>query len=85
MHFIGSVAAGFFNVDPYYILWDKADNDKIQKTKYSMTLDFADLRLKGKYKVRDVWRQKDLGTVGDRFTTKVPYHGVTFVKLTPAE
>lgn len=79
----GSVAVGFFNVDPYFILWNKADNDKIQQIKYNMQLNFAELNLKGKVRVRDLWRQKDLGVYAGQFSTDVAYHGVTFVKLTP--
>ncbi len=79
----GSVAVGFFHVDPYYILWDKSDGDKIQKARYAMTLNFADLKLTGEYTVHDLWRQKDIGVFTDQFSTDVAYHGVTFVKLTP--
>jgi len=50
-----------------------------------MTLDFAELHLKGKYKVRDLWRQKDIGIFDNHFSTQLAYHGVTFVKLTPVE
>jgi len=50
-----------------------------------MTLNFSELQLKGKYTVRDLWRQKDLGTFADQFSTEVAYHGVTFVKLTPVK
>ncbi len=81
----GSIAVGFFNVDPYFILWDKAEDEKIQKDKYNMTLDFAELHLKGKFKVRDLWRQKDIGIFDNQFSTQLAYHGVTFVKLTPIE
>lgn len=79
----GSVAVGFFNVDPYFILWNKEEGEAIQKKKYPMSLNFADLHLSGKIKVRDLWRQKDLGSFAGQFDTEVPYHGVTFVKLTP--
>jgi len=78
----GSIAVGFFNVDPYAILWNKDDSEKVQKAKYKMTLKLSDLHLKGKFTVRDLWRQKDMGTIEDSFTTEVAYHGVTFVKLT---
>ena len=79
----GSLAVGFFNNNPYEILWDKNDSEKVQKAKYKMTLQFADLDLKGKYKIRDLWRQKDLGIFENEFSTEVAYHGVTFVKITP--
>ena len=48
-----------------------------------MSLNFDELNLKGKFKVRDLWQQKELGTFSEQFTTEVAYHGVTFVKLTP--
>lgn len=81
----GSIAVGFFNVDPYFILWNQDESESIQKARYNMTLDFDEIQIKGKYKVRDLWRQKDLGIFNGRFTTDVAYHGVTFVKLTPTE
>jgi len=80
----GSIAVGFFHVNPYFILWNKEESETIQKKKYDMSLDFASLNLSGKVVVRDLWRQRDLGTFEGSFSTEVPYHGVTFVKLTPA-
>jgi alpha-galactosidase len=79
----GSIAVGFFNADPYSILWDQNEGEKVQRAKYKMSLLFSDLNLKGKFKVRDLWRQKDLGIFENEFTTEVAYHGVTFVKITP--
>ncbi|HVZ26967.1 MAG TPA: hypothetical protein VG842_12965, partial [Sediminibacterium sp.] len=32
-------------------------------------------------KLRDLWRQKDLGSFADTFDTKVPPHGVRLVRL----
>jgi alpha-galactosidase len=43
------------------------------------------LGLSGKQKVRDLWRQKDLGDRADRFEAKVPRHGVVLVRLWPAQ
>jgi len=34
--------------------------------------------------VRDLWRQKDLGTFDGGFETEVPRHGVVLVRLFPA-
>ncbi len=45
---------------------------------------WADVGLKGRHKVRDLWRQKDVGTYSERFSAKVPRHGVVLVKLTSA-
>ncbi len=79
----GSVAVGFFNVDPYFILWNKEEGEAIQKKKYPMSLNFGELHFSGNMKVYDLWRQKELGIFEGHFDTEVPYHGVTLVKLTP--
>jgi hypothetical protein len=39
------------------------------------------LRLGENYKVRDLWRQKDLGNFGTMFGTRVPPHGVTLIRI----
>ena len=36
-----------------------------------------------KYKVRDLWKQKDLGTASDKMSFDVPVHGVVLLRLTP--
>jgi alpha-galactosidase len=79
----GSVAAGMFNVDPYAVLWDQENGEKIQREKTTMNLQFSDLGLKGRFRVRDLWRQKDLGSFTGSFSSAIAYHGVTLVKLTP--
>jgi alpha-galactosidase len=66
----GSRAVGLFNL---------GDDEE------AVTASFADLKLTGKQVVRDLWRQKDLATVDDRFEASVPPHGVVLVKLTPAK
>jgi alpha-galactosidase len=50
------------------------------KTPAEVSIDFAELGLSGKQKVRDIWRQKDLGSFKTRFTSQVPAQGVTMVK-----
>ncbi len=45
------------------------------------TLLWKDLGLKGDRKVRDLWRQKDLGTFNGRFSAEVPRHGVVLVRV----
>jgi len=42
---------------------------------------WPELGLTGKQIVRDLWRQKDLGTCEREFTALVPRHGVVFVRL----
>ena len=37
--------------------------------------------MNGDFKVRDVWRQKNLGVFRNDFATEVPYHGVKLVRV----
>ncbi|HZT22765.1 MAG TPA: NPCBM/NEW2 domain-containing protein [Verrucomicrobiae bacterium] len=46
---------------------------------------FSDLGLTGKQRVRDLWRQKDLGEFTNQFSATVPHHGVVLVRMWPAE
>lgn len=46
-----------------------------------VTADFKDLGLNGKYIVRDLWRQKDIGTFDGAYRAFVPSHGVVLVKI----
>jgi alpha-galactosidase len=63
----GSKAIGLFN----------AGNDGIQKIKFSL----ADLHLTGKFVIRDLWRQKDLGYCDNESEFSVPQHGVLLLSL----
>lgn len=62
----GSVAVGMFN-----------RASKPVKVKVS----FDQIKLTGKLQVRDLWRQKNLGTFEKEFETTVPSQGVEMVKL----
>jgi len=64
----GSLAVGLFN------------RDEMDMT---VRVTWDELGIKGKRLVRDLWRQKDLGTVDGEFSHMVPRHGTVFVKLTP--
>jgi alpha-galactosidase len=46
-----------------------------------VTARWSDLGLSGSRIVRDLWRQKDLGTFTDQFQTAVPRHGVVLVRI----
>ncbi len=46
-----------------------------------MTIQWQDLGLTGKQQVRDLWRQKDLGTFDTHFSAKVPRHGVVLIQI----
>jgi hypothetical protein len=40
--------------------------------------------LDGSWKVRDLWRQKEIGSVTGSLSSEVAPHGVTFVRLASA-
>lgn len=47
----------------------------------TITADWKTLGLSGKHRVRDLWRQRDLGTFDDSFQVTVPRHGVVLVRI----
>ena len=51
----------------------------------NVTVNWSVLGLAGKQKVRDLWRQQDLGQFGDNFTTEVPRHGVVLIRVWPVK
>jgi alpha-galactosidase len=67
----GSKAAGMFNL-----------TDGVTRR---MVLRWSDLGIKGKYIVRDLWRQKDLGVFEDEFAAEVKPHGVVMISLRKAQ
>ena len=50
----------------------------------TVTADWAALGLAGKQKLRDLWRQQDLGPFEHKFLAMVHRHGVVLVRLVPA-
>jgi alpha-galactosidase len=50
-----------------------------------VVLNWADLKITGKFIVRDLWRQKDLGTFEGEFKTDVAQHGVVMLSLRKAK
>lgn len=64
----GEIAIGLFN---------KTDS------KREINATFKQLGLRGIQKMRDVWRQKELGEVSEKITATVNPHGVMLVKLYP--
>ena len=64
----GSKAVGLFNLD---------------RQPAKVTISWNDLGVSGEQRVRDLWRQKDLGKYSKQFETKVPRHGVSLIRLTP--
>jgi alpha-galactosidase len=65
----GSLTVGLFNMDSY-------------KHK-AIVIEWSKLGLKGKQRIRDLWRQKDLGIFQERFESNVSPHGVTLVRVIP--
>ncbi|HEY4063660.1 MAG TPA: NPCBM/NEW2 domain-containing protein [Puia sp.] len=76
----GSVAVGLFNMGNFgntpqsYFDWGTGRPERV-------SVDLARLGLRGSYKIRDVWRQKDLGVFDRDFGADVPYHGVLLVRM----
>ena len=46
---------------------------------------WSDLGINGRQTVRDLWRQKDLGTFDAQFAASVGRHGVVLIRLRPAQ
>jgi alpha-galactosidase len=63
----GSVALGLFN---------------LTREPRNMTADWNQLGLAGLQKVRDLWRQRDVGAYAKSFHSEVPPHGVIMVRVT---
>jgi alpha-galactosidase len=62
----GSKAVGLFN---------RGDGET------KVTAKWSDLALSGTHKVRDLWRQQDLGSFAEQFQASVPRHGVVLLKV----
>ncbi len=66
----GSVAVGLFN---------RAEIEQPVKVAWS------EIGLKGKQRVRDLWRQKDLGVIDTEYTAPVSRNGVVLVRVWPSD
>lgn len=56
-------------------LFNRGDEDG------EVTAKWSDLSLQGEHKVRDLWRQKDLGAFRDDFHLKVGGHGAELIRV----
>jgi alpha-galactosidase len=65
----GSIAVGLFN---------RGDQTA------TVTAEWSDLGIQGNQKVRDLWRQQDLGSFNGKFSSEVGRHGVVMVKISAA-
>ena len=50
-----------------------------------VTVNFASLGMVGDWRVRDLWRQKDLGTFTGSYSDEVWPHATTLVRMFPAD
>ena len=64
----GSLAVGLFN---------------LAEMPRQMKVDWPRLAVQGKQRVRDLWRQKDLGVFEGSYSAEVPRHGVMLIRLSP--
>ncbi|MBN8688305.1 MAG: putative Ig domain-containing protein [Chitinophagales bacterium] len=63
----GSKAVGLFNVSDDYA---------------TIKIKGTDLGLEGDFKIRDLWRQKELES-GNSYSSRIPAHGVVLLKIRP--
>lgn len=76
----GSYAVGLFNTDNYgttpqsYFRWN---NEKAKP----FVFNFEKVGLKGKWKLRDLWRGKNLGEYNGSFKADINYHGVVMLGM----
>lgn len=63
----GSKAIGIFNMDNLF--------------HHKTTLSWQTLALEGEHRVRDLWRQKDIGVLKDNFSTEIVPHGCMALRI----
>lgn len=66
----GSKAVGLFN-----------RNESPQK----VTAKWSDIGVTGRQRVRDLWRQRDIGEFSDSFQMQIPRHGAVMLRLSSAQ
>jgi alpha-galactosidase len=66
----GSHAVGFFN---------------LAQASQDISVTWAQLGLTGPQRVRDLWRQEDIGVAADKFTATVGRHGAVLIRVWPAK
>lgn len=64
----GSMAVGLFNLGDETV---------------PVSITWNELKLTGTQQVRDLWRQKNIGTQADGFSVDIPRHGVMLIRLIP--
>ena len=85
-------AAARVAVDSWTETWVKPMSDgsfvfallnKSRRTR-PVAAEFAHLGMEGEWRVRDLWRQKDVGLCTGRWGTEVPPHATTLIRAFPA-
>jgi alpha-galactosidase len=66
----GSLAVGLFSL---------AENRR------EVTIHWEELGIRGFQRVRDVWRQKDMGVMDEAYSVQIARHGVMLVRLWPTD
>lgn len=66
----GTLAIGLFNID---------------SLQTQVGILWEQLGIKGNYRVRDLWRQKDLGVFSTGFSSEIPPHGVVLIRIKKAK
>ena len=51
------------------------------KTDAEMSVDWSEIQISGKQKVRDLWHQRDLGISNLKFSASVPAQGVVMIRI----
>ena len=80
----GSRAVGLFFTDNRERKTPADYFDWALSEKTGIGFNASDIGITGKFRVRDVWRQKDLGEFDTHFETEVPYHGVVLLNVRQA-
>jgi alpha-galactosidase len=70
----GSIAVGLFN---------RGETETVVSVKWGPWGNLPTSEVGTTFRVRDLWRQRDLGEFKDSFETKVASHGVVLIRLIP--
>jgi hypothetical protein len=55
----------------------------LDDTAQAVKVDLTHLGLRGKVRVRDLWKKKDAGVYKKQYSQKIPAHGAALLRLTP--
>lgn len=77
----GSMAVAIFNIgkDNPVEAFNWSNDDR----KLNITVGADQIGVSGTHKIRDLWKQRDIGTFNEYFGAQVPWHGVVLLKIWP--